>query len=249
MNEVKKILDEIEASLEPHRNAKAVAQELLAQALALKEQSAANVATGEKDADRARLLLDDHDQAMKSKKAARAQARADRIASGGKAEPLTPIADDVEGRQLRADAEEADAAYINLKEIDALRGVELQKADARVAAAETAITQAYVEGIATRMIEQDSILRGLHAELSEMVPSEIHRPRNMARPSPLVEKALALVPVDWINTPINQLRGAAVVPAVFTKPASAVHFLPSEPQDGDMMRVVGGLKPRGLGQR
>jgi hypothetical protein len=80
--------------------------------------------------------------------------------------------------------------------------------------AETAIYQAYLEGIATRMMEHDSIMRGLHAELSTMMPSEIHRPRNMTKPSELVEKALALVVIDQLHVPVNQLRGgaAAVVP-------------------------------------
>jgi hypothetical protein len=211
---VKKILEDLDASLAPHRKAKAVAQELLAQALSLKQQSAANVVEGEKVADQARLLLDDHEQSMKSKKAARAQARAHRIASGGKTEPPAPAADDIEGRRLREDAEEADAAYANLQEIDALRSVELQKADAAVTAAETQIYQAYVEGIAAQMIEHDSVMRGLHTELSAMVPSEIHRPRNMAKPSPLVEKALGLVVIDQLHIPVNQLRGgvAAIVP-------------------------------------
>jgi hypothetical protein len=51
-------------------------------------------------------------------------------------------------------------------------------------------------------------------ELSAMMPVEIHRPVNMRGPSSLVEKALALVVVDQIHVPVNQLRGgaAAVVP-------------------------------------
>jgi hypothetical protein len=204
---VKKILEDIQASLEPHRKAKAVAQESLAQALALKEQSAANVIKGEDDADRARLLLDDHEQAMKTKKAARAQARAERIASGRTTETPVTATDDLEGRRLREDAEEADAALAQLQEIDALRGVELKKVEAAVIAAETAIYQAYLEGIATQIVEHDSIMRGLHAELSAMVPSEINRPRNMARPSPLVEKALTLVVIDELQVPVSQLRG------------------------------------------
>jgi hypothetical protein len=203
---VKQIPEEVQASLEPHRKAKIGAQELLAQALALKQQSAENVLKGERDADQARLLLDDHEQAMKSKKALRAQARANRIASGRSMEPQT-MDFDVEGRRLREDAEEADAAYVNLKEIDALRSIELQKAEAAVTAAETGIYQAYLEGIAAQMIEHNSVMRGLHAELSSMVPSEINRPRTMPRPSPLAEKALALVVIDELHVPVSQLQG------------------------------------------
>jgi hypothetical protein len=246
--QVKKILEEVQASLEPHRKAQVDARDRQAYAETLQAQSAANVMEGEKDAARAHQLLADHQAAMKAQKAERAQARADRIASGRSIE-LQTIPFDMEARRLMDDAEEADAALARLKEVYARRCDELQKAESAVRDAETAITQAYVEGIATRMIEHDSIIRGLHVELSEMVPSEIHRPRNMAKPSPLVEKAMGLVTIDYINTPVNQLRGAAVVPTVFTNPSPLVHFLPTEPQDGDVMRVVGGPKPRGIGQR
>jgi hypothetical protein len=207
MNEVKTILEQVQATLEPHRKAKAVDQDLVVQALDLKQQSAANVVEGEKDAANAHQLLAGHMTLMQSKKAARAQARADRIASGGKTETQSTITDDIEGRRLTENAEDADAALARLREIDGLRGVELQKAEAAVIGAETNIYLAYLEGIAAKMLEHDSIMRGLHAELSAMVPSEINRPRNVAKPSPLVEKALGLVVIDELHVPVSQLRG------------------------------------------
>lgn len=206
MNEVKQILADVQASLEPHRKAQADARDRQAHVETLKLQSAANVVEGEKDAAQAHQLLADHQAAMKAKKAARAQARADRITSGRSIEPQT-IEFDVEGRRIQENSEEADAALAQLRQIDGLRSEELQQAEAAVAAAETAIYQAYLEGISTRMIEHDSIMRGLHEELSAMVPSEIHRPRNVARPSPLVEKALGLVVIDQLHVPVNILRG------------------------------------------
>jgi hypothetical protein len=244
---VKTILEEVQASLDPYRKAKVDAQDRQAHVETLQVQSAANVVEGEKDAVLAHQLLADHQAAMKAKKAARAQARADRIVSGRPSEPQT-ISFDMEARRLTDDAEEADAALARLREIYARRCDELQKAESEVREAETNITQAYLEGVATRMIEQDGILRGLHAELSAMVPSEIHRPRNMARPSPLVEKALGLVIIDWLNTPVNQLRGAAVVPAVWAQ--GQVHGFQAAPTvpNGDILRVAGGPKPRGVGQ-
>jgi hypothetical protein len=210
---VKKILDEVQASLEPRRKAKLDAQDRQAHVETLQAQSAVNVVRGERDAAQAHQLLANHQAAMKTQKAVRAWARADRIASGRSIEPQS-IPFDMEARRLMDDVEEADAALARLREIYARRCDELQKAEAAVREAETGIVQAYLEGIATRMIEQDSILRELHAELSEMVPSEIHRPRNMAKPTPLVEKALGLVVIDELNVPVNKLRGgpAAVIP-------------------------------------
>jgi hypothetical protein len=209
MEALKQILEEVQARLEPHRNAKASAQDLAAHALVLKQQSAANVVEGEKDADQAHQLRADHNRLMEAKKAERVKARADRIASGRTTEAPPPVTDDAEGRRLNENAEEADAALARLREIDSIHGIELQKAEAAVVAAASAIYQAYLEGIAGHMIEHDSIMRGLHAELSAMVPSEINRPRTMRRPSPLVEKALALVVVDQLHVPSNQLRGGA----------------------------------------
>jgi hypothetical protein len=213
MNEVKRILADVQASLEPHRKAQADARDRQANVETLKLQSAASVVEGEKDAAQAHQLLADHQAAMKSKKAARAQARADRIVAGRAIEPQT-IDFDVEGRRLQENAEEAGAALAQLRQIDGLRSDALQKAEAAVTAAEAAIYQAYLEGIAIRMMAQDSIMRGLHAELSAMMPAEINRPVNMPGPSSLVEKALALVVIDQIHVPVNQLRGeaAAVVP-------------------------------------
>ena len=213
MNEVKRILEDVQASLEPYRKAHVDARDRQAHVETLKVQSAANVAEGETDAANAHQLLTDHQAAMKAKKAARAQQRADRITSGRPIDPQT-IDFDMEGRRLQENAEEADAALAQLREIYGKRCDELAKAEADVMATEAAIYQAYLEGIANRMIEHDAILRGLHAELAEMMPSEIHRPRHMAQPSTLVEKALALVVIDQIHVPVNLLRGgaASVVP-------------------------------------
>lgn len=213
MNEVKQILAVVQASLEPHRKAQADARDRQANVESLKQQSTANVVKGEKDAAHAHQLLVDHQAAMRATKAARAQARADRIVAGRSIEPQT-IDFDMEGRHIQENADEADAALAQLRQIDGLRSDELEQAEAAVSAAETAIYQAYIEGIAARMIEHDSVMRGLHEELSAMVPSEINRPRNVAKPSPLVEKALGLVVIDQLHVPVNILRGgaAAVVP-------------------------------------
>lgn len=235
-NRVQQILGNVQASLAPLHESLTAAQGILAQVLSRKEQSADNVLKGEQDAAQAYQLLADHEAFTQEKKAARAQARAERIASGGKAGQKGCASDDTEIRRLTENAEEADAALTQLQEVDRVIGVEFQKAEAAVTAATTRIDQAHAEGIATAMLEYDSIIRGLHSKLYAMVPGELYRSAKTARPSAMVKKALTLVFVDERDVAVNALRGIEVVPTKWTAlPKPQVTKIP----ETDMYRVPG----------
>ncbi|HEY2781984.1 MAG TPA: hypothetical protein VGI90_14470 [Steroidobacteraceae bacterium] len=205
---IQNILDEVQLSLAPFRQAKMDAEARQAKVEELKQRSLANVFKGSAVATDARQRLEDHEATMKAKKAARIKQRAKQIATGNPIQSEV-LEFDTEGKRLLDEAEESDAVLAELRKLDDWNSNQLQQAEAAVAQAETGIYQAYLEGIATKMIEHDSIMRSLHKELSEMMPTEVHRPRTMAKPSPLVEKALALVVIDQIHVPVNLLRGGA----------------------------------------
>lgn len=213
------ILGEVQSTLEPYRKAKADAIKLAAQALDRKERSAANVVRAKTDAVKAQEKLNDLDAMVQARKAEKVKARVDQLASGAKAEPVVLNFDiDRAQRELHKRAEdaveEANSVLAQFLEIDVQCGYDLLTAEANVSAADLAIDQAYLDGIAARMLDQNAVIRRLHAELFARVPSEFDRRPGTPKPSQLVERALALVEgVGDFTIPTNQMRGFDVVPA------------------------------------
>lgn len=100
-----------------------------------------------------------------------------------------------------------------------------------------------LEPLALQIIELDGVIKGLHTELVKLVPAEIHRPRGMARPSPAVERALLLVPINE-NVTVNELRGGEPVPD-FRHDLRRAPIFKGTPKAG-MTGLTGGPKPRAV---
>jgi predicted nucleic acid-binding Zn-ribbon protein len=206
----KQILDEIHFSLEHLRKSKADAEDNLANARANKHQTETRIRDGEQDLEEARRLLADHELSVKAKKAERIKARAEKRVTA----PF--FLDDVQ-RRLVENVEEAEATVALLTEYDSKAASEVKTAEGDVAVATENIYRAHIEGIAARMLEHDALIHELHLELSALVPNELHRPRNQAPPSTVVLNAMALVKIDWMNTPVNKL-GGSITPFKFNPP-------------------------------
>jgi hypothetical protein len=99
-----------------------------------------------------------------------------------------------------------------------LKEVQASLEPRRLLFTEAEIQDAYVNGIATRILELGEALQGLHKELLNFVPDEINqRPADRARISSLVQRALELVPAtEGIHTPANKLPGFKPIPFKWT---------------------------------
>ena len=164
------ILEEVKETLEPFKKAMAEAQDKQDHIETLQQQSLANLLKAQGESGEAHHLLANHQQIIKSGKTARTQARVDRIVSG-KPPGKPMLTDDVEGRRLQENAGEADAVVAQLQEVYNKYCDDLRKAEAVVAAAGAQRIQAYLDGIATQMLEHDAAIKGLHAKLMTMTPA------------------------------------------------------------------------------
>lgn len=243
------ILEEIQKTLEPLRKAKADAVTLGAKAVRQKELSAGNVLKAKADAAKAHAKLEELNSKVQARKAEKVKARVEQLASGVKVKPTVLNFDiDRAGRELHKRAEdaveEAEAVLAQLMEIDMQRGNELLATEFNVSAAEEAIDQAHLNGIATRMLDQYAVIQRLHSHLAARVPSEIHRRPGTPKPSALIETALALVDgAGGFNIPANDLRGYDVVPAKWAPhPGPQVKTL----SDDKYPMSVSGTPPRNV---
>ena len=204
---VLEILEGVQVSISPLKKAKADAQDRQAQAESLQQQSLANVLKAQADASEAHKRLDDLKAGREFARTERARTKAEQIVSGHKVEPHVINFDiDRGNRRLQENAEEAaaeaDAVVAQLQAIYDRHCDELQKTEAAVSAAEVAIDQAYLEGIALRMFEQHAILKGLNAELPNLALnrssaiSPVRRPalRQMARRS--TSRGASCIPIS-----------------------------------------------------
>jgi hypothetical protein len=244
---VTKILEEVQASLEPFKKAKADAQDRQAHAETLKQQSLANLVKALAEAADFRRRLDDLKAGREFARTERARTRAEQIASGQKVEPHILNFDiDHGNRRLQENAEtaaqEAVAVGVQLQAIYDKRCKELAKIESEVMEADAAISTAYIEGIATRMMGFQSLIADLHAELSKAAPDEItSRPGTIQHLPAVVKKALALVVKDPMHIPANKLPGFSGTKTLFTHktPQVVTGFVEKDP-----MYVGGDHKPR-----
>jgi len=233
------ILKEVQASLDAYRKAKVEALDKQSYMEAVKQQSTANRFQSEIALTDARQRLQDHREQMEVKKKARIKAKVERITAGAPVKPVV-FEFDTKERQLTIEVEEAEAVFAKILEVYTNDCDELAKAEAKVVSATQAISTAYMEGVATKALFYDSLMRELHAELSKMVPLEIDlRPGEFQRRPDAVKKALGLVVTDPFHTPANKLPGFHAPRVVFAHRTPAVNTVAQD----ELPTYVGGNNP------